>query len=208
MGAVVEGGLPNVEPAQSPVSTASTRETSQPSRRWPQFLKWTRRRSPAAIADGQPRARRRNLGSPIFGLLKRLWIPLVVLAVINAGGFAVSRLHGIFGSDRSIAYGDTRNDAAKPFNPKHLRYEIFGSPGTVAQISYFDGNGDPKFIDGVSLPWSLEFPISTAASVGSIAAQGDRDSIGCRILVDGVVKSEKLTEHEASSFASCILKAA
>jgi hypothetical protein len=31
--------------------------------------------------------------------------------------------------------------------------------------------------------------------------------VGCRILVDGVVKSEKITEHEASSFASCVLKA-
>ena len=78
----------------------------------------------------------------------------------------------------------------------------------MAQISYFDGNGDPKFIKGVSLPWSLEFPISTAASIGSIAAQGDSDSIGCRILVDGVVKAEKITKHEASSFASCVLKAA
>ncbi len=78
----------------------------------------------------------------------------------------------------------------------------------MAQISYFDETGDPKFITGVSLPWSLEFPITTAASIGSIAAQGDSDTIGCRILVDGVVKSEKIAHHEASSFASCVLKAA
>jgi hypothetical protein len=77
----------------------------------------------------------------------------------------------------------------------------------VAQISYFDGNGDPKFIKGVNLPWSLEFPISTVASIGSIAAQGDSDRVGCRILVDGVVKDEKITEHEASSFTSCALSA-
>jgi hypothetical protein len=154
------------------------------------------------------RKKRRNPGAAVLRLLKRLWIPLVVLAVIGAGAFTVSRLHGIFGSEKSISYGDTRNDSAQPLNPKHLRYEIFGPAGTVAQISYFDENGDPKFIEGVSLPWSLEFPISTAASIGSVAAQGDSDSIGCRILVDGVVKSEKITEHEASSFASCVLKAA
>ena len=143
----------------------------------------------------------------IFRVLKRLWIPLVVLVVIGAGGFTVSRLHGIFGSENRLSYADTKVDDTKPFNPKHLRYEIFGPPGTVADISYFGGNGDPEHVDGVSLPWSLEFPITTAASIGSIAAQGNNDSIGCRILVDGVVKDEKIT-HEVSAFAACLLKAA
>jgi hypothetical protein len=130
------------------------------------------------------------------------------MIVIGAGGFTVSRLHGIFGNEKTVSYGESRNDAGKPFNPQRLTYEVFGPPGTVAQISYFDGNGDPKFIKGVSLPWTLEFPISTAASIGSVAAQGNSDEIGCRIVVDGVVKDEKITHHEASSFASCALKAA
>ena len=43
--------------------------------------------------------------------------------------------------------------------------------------------------------------------MGNIAAQGDGDSIGCRILVDGVVKAEKTT-HEVNAFTSCLLKAA
>jgi hypothetical protein len=191
MGPVVEGSLPDVEPPHSDVTTAGIGSSAKPE---PEMNK--------------TRKNRRNRRPTVFRLLKRLWIPLIILAVIGAGGLTVSRLHGIFGSEKSISYGDTRNDSAQPLNPKYVRYEIFGPAGTVAQISYFDGNGDPKFIEGVSLPWSLEFPISTAASIGSIAAQGDSDSIGCRILVDGVVKSEKITEHEASSFSSCVLKAA
>ena len=143
----------------------------------------------------------------IFRVLRRLWIPLVVLAVIGAGGLTVSRLHGIFGSEKHVSYADTRIDNAKPSNPKHLRYEIFGPPGTVADISFFGDNGDPQHIDGVNLPWSLEFAITGAASIGSIAAQGDSDSIGCRLIVDGVVKAEKVT-HEVSAFVSCLLKAA
>jgi len=119
----------------------------------------------------------------------------------------VSRLHGIFGSGEGPSYADNRVDAAKPFNPKHLKYEIFGPPGTVAVISYFDGNGDPKHADGATLPWSLEFAITSAASIGSIAAQGDTDSIGCRITVDGVVKDEKIV-NEVSAFTSCQLKGA
>ena len=119
----------------------------------------------------------------------------------------MSRLHGIFGSEKRPSYADTRIDNTKPSNPTHLRYEVFGPPGTVADISSFGDTGDPQHVDGVSLPWSLEFAITGAASIGSIAAQGDSDSIGCRIMVDGVVKAEKVT-HEVSAFTSCLLKAA
>ncbi|WP_174400435.1 MmpS family transport accessory protein [Mycolicibacterium sphagni] len=138
----------------------------------------------------------------------RLWIPFVIIVVIAAGGFAVSKLRGIFGSDESTPYSDTRTDGGKPIDPKYMRYEIFGPPGTVATISYFGADGNPEKVDGVTLPWSVEFPITTAASVGSIAAQGDTDSIGCRILVGGEVKTEKVVHHEVSSFTSCLLKAA
>jgi Mycobacterium membrane protein len=144
----------------------------------------------------------------MFRLLRKLWIPLVVLIVVGAGGLAVSRLHGVFGSENSLAYGDTASDEGTPVDPKIMRYEIFGPPGTVAQISYFNEKGDPQFLEAVPLPWTLEFPITGAAGIGSIAAQGDSDSIGCRILVDGVVKDEKIESHEASTFTACILKAA
>jgi hypothetical protein len=143
----------------------------------------------------------------VFALLRRLWIPLVVIAVLAAGGLTVSRLHGIFGSEKSLSYGDTKNDKEKPFNPKHMKYEVFGPPGTPAQVSYFDVDANPVHQD-VILPWSLEFPISAAAGIGSIAAQGDSDTIGCRISIDGVVKAENTTTHEVSSFVSCLLKAA
>jgi len=128
--------------------------------------------------------------------------------VIGAGGLTVSRLHGIFGSEKSLSYGDTRQEETKPFDPKHLRYEVFGPPGTVAEISYFDANGDPAHVDGVSLPWSLEFAITAAASIGSLASQCDSESIGGRIVVDNEVKAEKITTHEVSAFTSCLLKAA
>ncbi|WP_349268835.1 MmpS family transport accessory protein [Mycolicibacterium parafortuitum] len=128
--------------------------------------------------------------------------------VIAAGGFTVSRLHGVFGSENSLSYGDTAADDVKAVSPKILKYEIFGPPGTVADISFFNGQGDPQFLQAVPLPWTLEFPITGAAGIGSIAAQGDSESLGCRILVDNVVKDEKNATHEASTFTSCILKAA
>jgi hypothetical protein len=43
--------------------------------------------------------------------------------------------------------------------------------------------------------------------VGNIVAQGDSDSIGCRIVVDGVVKAARIS-HEVNAFTFCLLKAA
>jgi hypothetical protein len=150
-------------------------------------------------------ARRREF--KIFRILKRLWIPLLVVVVVAAGGFAVSRLRAIFGVDNRPSYADTESNNTKPFNPKVLTYEVFGSPGTVANISYFDINADPQHIDGASLPWSLDFTISDASAVGSVVAQGDTNNIGCRIIVDGKIKTEK-TSDQVNAFTSCLLKSA
>src|SRR5580693_4777551 len=141
-------------------------------------------------------------GFAIFGVLKRLWIPLVILVVIGAGGLTVSRLHGIFGSEKRPSYADTRIDDTKPFNPKHMTYEVFGPPGTVANISYFDANANPRRVNGARLPWSVEFASTEATAVGSVVAQGDSDSIGCRIVVDAEVKAEQIS-NEVNAFTSC-----
>jgi hypothetical protein len=136
-----------------------------------------------------------------------LWIPLVVLVVIAVGGLTVSRIHGIFGSEKRPSYADTNVNEAKPFNPKQLQYEVFGPPGTVADISYFDVNSDPQEVDGAALPWSLQITTTLPAIMGNIVAQGNSDTIGCRILVDGKVKAERIS-HEVNAYTFCLLKAA
>jgi hypothetical protein len=138
-----------------------------------------------------------------------VWIPLVILVVIGVGGLTVSRLHGIFGSEKRPSYADSKVDDTTPFNSKQLTYEVFGPPGTLANISYFDVNGDPQFVHGASLPWSLTFAATSAAVVGSLVAQADinSDSIGCRIESDGTVKAERIT-HGVSAYTFCLLKAA
>jgi Mycobacterium membrane protein len=204
---VVWGSVRDVEPARFDVAVESGQDASQP--HGPRRVLFRRARQPSSaprVEDGYRYGKsRRNPGPVIFRFLGRLWIPLVVLVVIAVGGLTVSRLHGLFGSAKSPSYADTKVDN-KPYNPQHIKYEVFGPPGTVALISYFDDNGSPQHVDGASLPWSLEFPITAATGIGNVAAQGDNDSIGCRILVDGVVKAEKIT-HEVSAFTSCMLTA-
>ena len=81
------------------------------------FCRRARQPSSAPRARGGSGKSRRNRGSVILRVLKRLWIPLVVLVVIGVGGMTVSRLHGIFGSEKSLSYADTRVDD-RAFQPQ------------------------------------------------------------------------------------------
>jgi hypothetical protein len=199
VGAVVEPGVRGVAEAPSDEAIAGRRDA---------LLRPPREPSPAAPAQSGSEKKRRNPRFGILRVLKRLWIPLVIVVVLTAGGLTVSRLHGAFGNEKHVSYADTRIDDNKPaLDPKHLTYEVFGPPGTLADISYFDVNGEPQFVHGATLPWSLDFAITGATAIGDIAAQGDGDTLGCRIAIDGEVKAEK-TAHEVHAFAFCLLKSA
>lgn len=137
----------------------------------------------------------------------RTWIPLVILVVVIVGGFTVHRIRGFFGSENRPSYSDTNLENSKPFNPKHLTYEIFGPPGTVADISYFDVNSEPQRVDGAVLPWSLHITTNDAAVMGNIVAQGNSGSIGCRITVDGKVRAERVS-NEVNAYTYCLVKSA
>jgi hypothetical protein len=139
--------------------------------------------------------------------VRRLWIPVLILVVVGAGAFTVSRLRGVFGSEIRPAYGDTETEERQPYNPKRLVYEVFGPPGTVASISYFDVDAEPQYVEQASLPWSLSFAMTEATAMANIVAQGDSNRIGCRITVDGEVRDEKVEQGE-SAFTYCIMRAA
>ena len=146
-------------------------------------------------------------GTPIFRVLGRFWIPLVVIVVIAVGGFIVDRVHGYFGSEKRESYADSNLKNPDPFNPKRIVYEVYGPAGTVADISYFDVNADPQRVDGAHLPWSLHITTTKAAVMGNLVAQGNADSIGCRITVDDVVKAERVS-NEVNAFTFCLVKSA
>jgi Mycobacterium membrane protein len=136
-----------------------------------------------------------------------LWIPLVVLAVFIVGGFIVFRVHGYFGSEKRPSYADSNLGSPKPFNPKRISFEVWGPPGSVADIAYFDVNADPQRVDGAVLPWSLHVTTDKAAMMGNLVAQGSGDSIGCRIMVDDEVKAERVS-NQVNAFTFCVVKSA
>jgi hypothetical protein len=129
---------------------------------------------------------------------------LVAVVVLAVAGFAVYRLHGIFASDTVTATPDNSNSIV-PFNPKHVVLEVFGRPGTVATITYLDVDAQPQRADAVTLPWAYDTTTTLPAVVVNVQAQGNSDSIGCRIKVDDAVKDER-TVNTANAYTYCLDK--
>jgi len=148
---------------------------------------------------------RRSLAYWLVRGLRRAWMALVILLVVVVAAFAVDRLHGIFGKSELTRPGSGLANDPAPFNPKTVVYEIFGPPGTVATVNYLDLEAQPQIARDVTLPWTLELSTTAPAAAANIVAQGDSDTIGCRITVDGVIKDEK-TSTGVNAQTFCIVK--
>ena len=202
---MVERSVRDVERASSDAPIAGDQGVSPGSDRRVNFFGRSRGSSTGPAAPGATRMQHRKWGFAAGRLLQRTWIPIVIVAVVAAGGLTVGRLHGIFGSEKRPAYADTKVNDNKPFDPKRVTYEVFGPPGTVADIGYFDVDANPQRVEGAQLPWKLVLTTTKPTIVGNLVAQGNTDSIGCRILIGNEVKAEKVT-NEVSAFTFCMLK--
>jgi hypothetical protein len=139
-------------------------------------------------------------------LAKRTWVVLVILLVLVIAAFCVDRFRGFFGQTELTRPGAGLVNDPEPFNPKEVKYEIFGT-GTVATINYLDLDAQPQKAENVPLPWSLDLTTTAPAASPNIVAQSDGGSISCRITVDGVIKDERTTDGvNAQTF--CLVKSA
>ena len=137
--------------------------------------------------------------------LSRRWMLLVAAAVVAVAGFTVYRLNGIFASQDVTSTPSGSANEVVPFNPKHVVLEVFGPPGSVATITYLDVNTQPQRADAVTLPWAYDTTTTQPAVFVNVQAQGNSDSIGCRIKIDDVVKDER-TVNTLNAYAYCLDK--
>ena len=144
----------------------------------------------------------------MVGVLKRAWMPLLIVVVVAIGGLVVYRMQGFFGSNNEITRpGAGLAQDAEPFDPKVVQYEIFGMDGAVATINYLDLEAIPQKVTNTPLPWSITLTTTAPSASANIVAQGDGASIGCRITVNGEVKDEKTSDGvQAQTF--CLVKSA
>jgi Mycobacterium membrane protein len=137
--------------------------------------------------------------------VRRGWMVLVAVAVVAIAAFGVYRLHGIFGAPNAKSSGSGISNDIVPFNPKHVVYEVFGDPGAVATINYQDKYSAPQRVDNAALPWKYEITTTDPAVIANLTAQGNGSTLGCRIIIDGEVKDERIV-NAVSAYTFCLDK--
>ena len=142
----------------------------------------------------------------ISKVLRNAWLPLLIVAVVVVGSFAVVRVKSFFGANDTGVLTSTRMDDSKPFKPKVVKYEIFGS-ASHANVNYLDLSAQPQRVDGAPLPWTLFLSTTDPSVFPNIVAQSDGDHLGCRITVDDEVKDEKVIDG-VHALTFCLVKSA
>lgn len=138
-------------------------------------------------------------------VFRRAWLPLLVIVAVAAGVVIVSNVRKVFGSN-PVVITERSSDNAEDFNPKFVKYEIFGT-GDTAVINYMDLEGKPQRVPSASLPWTLTLSTTLPSVQPNILAQSNGNRISCRVSVDDVVKEERTaTGMNAETF--CFVKAA
>jgi Mycobacterium membrane protein len=139
-------------------------------------------------------------------LINRLWLPTVVVVVTVLAGLTIQAAHGVFGAqDRTLSPGNKFSIAQ--FNPKRIQYDVFGDLAGWGRASYWDVNSHAISVDLAALPWThTEVTVLTTATA-DITAQVAGGNIGCRITVDGRVRSEHTATGEHAGVWCQVLSA-
>jgi hypothetical protein len=141
----------------------------------------------------------------VFRLLKRFWLPLILVVVVALGAYVILRIRDSAAAPAPASAegsGITAN-----FNPKHITYEVTGSGGTV-NLNFLDENGQPNLVENAPLPWSFTIVTTLPSMSANIMAQGDRDvsDLTCRVTVDGEVRDDRTSSDTIKPFIYCLVK--
>lgn len=139
--------------------------------------------------------------------VKRFWIVLTVVVAVVVAAVVVSRLRGFFGSDLPTGASAAAADAIVAVNRKTVTYEVFGPPNAVGSVSYLDVDGQTREANFSTLPWSVSVTTTDPGVFANLVAQADVSTLGCRIVVNGTVTTERQASgRDAQAF--CLDKAA
>jgi Mycobacterium membrane protein len=149
------------------------------------------------------RKKRRNPG----GIVSKLWLPVVVLAVVAVVGYGVNTVRHMSAAITNPPAKGSIAPTVVQINPKNVTYEVFGSLGSGGKVTYADLDSQPIEVTLASLPWSRSETTMASSATLSLVAQVDGSSVGCRIIVNGEVRDEHSVSHEGAAVA-CTVTAA
>ena len=137
--------------------------------------------------------------------MARAWLPLAAVVVLGVGAVGMWKVHEASEPPPVIAVNGPQ--APEEFTPKQLTYELFGSIGDGGMLDYIDIDGHPHKVDLTTLPWSHTETTTLTVVSGSISAQVHGGQVGCRMLVNGVVRDEQSATRQDAD-VTCRVKSA
>lgn len=139
-------------------------------------------------------------------VLARAWVVIVAAVAIAVGTVAVIHLRDAFGSEPVFSASGRSAEPLDPTYVKHVTYDVYGPAGSTGSINYLDENATPRYVKFSSLPWTLTVSTTTPAVLASLVVQGDSDSVGCRITINGEIKDDRSASGRRAQ-TSCLVKA-
>jgi len=139
-------------------------------------------------------------------VLARVWMPLVAVVALALGAVVMWKVHEFSAPGPVITVLGPQ--APPEFSPKRVTYELSGSIGEGGMLVWADVDGHPHRVDLTTLPWSHTETTTLTVVSASISAQvHGGDHVGCRILVNGVVRAEQ-SETRQDAHVFCLVKSA
>jgi hypothetical protein len=137
--------------------------------------------------------------------LAKSWIPLVAVVAVTVGSLGMWKVHQASAPRPVLAVNGPQ--APEEFTPKQLTYELTGDLGQGGMLVYVDLDAHPHQVDITELPWSRTETTTLTVVSGSISAQVRGGQVGCRMLVNGVVRDEQSATRENAD-VTCRVKSA
>ena len=132
-------------------------------------------------------------------------MPVVAVVAVGLGAVCVWKVHEFSAPGPVITVNPPQ--APEEFTPKRLTYELFGSIGEGGMLDYVDVDGHPHQVDLTTLPWSHTETTTLTVVSGSVSAQVHGGQVGCRMLVNDVVRDEQSNTHQDAD-VTCRVKSA
>lgn len=138
-------------------------------------------------------------------VLARIWMPLVAVVAVGVGLLCMYKVHQFSEPEPVITVNGPQ--ASEQFNLKRITYEVFGSVGQGGKLVYVDIDGHPHQVDITTLPWTHTESTTLSVASGSISVHVHGGQVGCRMLVNDVVRDEQSGNHQDAD-VQCRVKSA
>lgn len=139
-------------------------------------------------------------------VIGRVWLPVLTVAVVSIAGVSIHALHGIFGS-QDLTRSSGNKFVIAQFNPKNIKYEIFGDFGGWGRVTYWNTDSKPVDVSLTALPWSHVETTTMTTATADVTAQAAGGHIGCRITIDNEIRAEHTATGEHAGVWCQVLSA-